>query len=168
MFKFIGKLFHNVILSVIVVILLITVLPACCGYLSHLTTFGGAYEQLWLDHVIRHLRILRHDCRDDQELFDVLDYTIQRYHRIGPFDVAVTRCDWYPFKDKDTVILGYNNPLIYGITIDIQTISELTTHAGAMIVVHEALHDYFPYGGHSHVYPVLDRMEKVYYEKHRF
>lgn len=128
--------------------------PLVVGYLSYGTQFGGVVEQIWLNKAIAHLGELRYNCADP-ELCDVLDYTIDRYNKIGPFDVAVSRCDWYPLRRK---ILGINNPLIPGMTLDINVLL-LSLHDGAMILVHEALHDYKPYIGHGHVDPIMARLE---------
>ena len=134
------------------------VLPWVGGFLSYSANYGGIAEQHWLDCAVDHLRTLRLDC-DDPELDGVLEYTIRRYNRIGPFDVTVSRCDWYPFHDHT---LGFNNPLVPGITIDIDVLHRYSIHTGAMILVHEALHDYPPYLGHNHVTPMMDKLENHY------
>ncbi len=124
------------------------------GYLGYGTQFGGYWEQMWLDRAVIHLETLRQDC-PDPELCGVLDYTINRYHKIGPFNVAVSRCDWYPLQSR---VLGMNNPLVPGMTLDLDVLM-LPLHDGAMILVHEALHDYYPYVGHSHVDPIMAKLE---------
>lgn len=149
--KALWTLFRCTIIAFIAAILL----PLAAGALGYSTNFGGAVEQLWLDQTIDYLTYLRKDCTDP-ELQDVLDYTIRRYNKIGPFDVAVSRCDYYPFYEKT---LGLNNPLCPGVTLDIDLLTDYTLHQGAMTLVHEALHDYPPYLGHSHVYPVMDKLE---------
>jgi hypothetical protein len=139
-------------------ILFTFVLPWAGGLLSYCVNWGGIEEQYWLDRVIDHLRMLRLDC-DDPELDEVLEYTIRRYNRIGPFDVSISRCDWYPFHE-DTI--GLNNPLVPGVTIDLDVLHRHSIHYGASLLVHEALHDYPLYVGHSHVYPVIDKLEELY------
>lgn len=138
------------------------VIPFSAGFLSYFTNFGGVEEQFWLNAAITHIHQLKSHCQDDPELQGVLDYTIQRYNQIGPFDVAVSRCNWTPFQRKGRVILGYNNPLVPGVTLDIRTLTDYSLHDGAMVLVHEALHDYPPYLGHSYVHPVMDRLEERY------
>jgi len=140
------------------VFLFIFVLPWASGFLSYGTNSGGLAEQLWLDCVIDHLQTLRLNC-DDPELDEVLEYTIHRYNRIGPFDVAVSRCNWYPFQDHT---VGLNNPLVPGVTIDISVLHQDSIHYGAMLLVHEALHDYPPYICHGHITPVIDKLEDHY------
>lgn len=149
------RILRSVLLSIF---LFIFVLPWASGFLSYGANSGGLAEQLWLDCVIDHLRTLRLDC-DDPELDEVLEYTIHRYSCIGPFDVAVSRCDWYPFQDHT---IGLNNPLIPGVTIDIDVLHQYSIHTGAMLLVHEALHDYPPYLGHGHITPVIDKLEDHY------
>jgi hypothetical protein len=127
------------------------------GYLGYGAQFGGYREQMWLDKAIFHLIALHQDCTDP-ELCGVLDYTIRRYYDIGPFDVAVSRCDWYPLKSR---VLGINNPLVPGVTLDLDVL-RLPLHDGAMILVHEALHDYYPYAGHSYVDPTMAKLEAYY------
>lgn len=140
------------------IILFAFVLPYAGGFLGYGANFGGIAEQYWLDRVVDHLRTLRLDC-NDPELDEVLEYTIRRYNRIGPFDVAVSRCDWYPFHND---IIGLNNPLVPGITIDLDVLHRYSIHRGAVLLVHEALHDYPPYLGHSHITPVIDKLEDHY------
>lgn len=137
------------------------VLPYAAGFLAYATTYsGGVAEQTWLDTVVDHLRTLRSECTDP-ELKEVLDYTIRRYNQIGPFDVAVSRCDWNDWLYSDYT-LGLNNPLVPGITIDLSVVSEHSIHSGAAILVHEALHDYPPYLGHKHVTPITDKLENLH------
>lgn len=145
--------------SVLLSVALFTfILPCVSGLLGYGANFGGLAEQIWLDCVVDHLQTLRLDC-DDPELDEVLEYTIRRYNRIGPYDVAVSRCDWYPFRGH---VLGVNNPLVPGVTIDLDTLHRYSIHTGAMILVHEALHDYPPYLGHSHITPVMNKLEDHY------
>jgi len=129
-------------------------MPLIVGTTSYYTTFGGIAEQKWLDDVIRDLKWLRTRC-NEPDLQEVLDYTIRRYDRIGPFNVAVTRI---PQVDRDYVV-GCNNPLVPGLTIDLDVL-QYSIHDGAMVLVHEALHDYWPCLGHAHVDPIMKRLER--------
>lgn len=131
------------------------VLPFLCTFVGYTGNTGGVVEQLWLDDAIEYLVYLRQDC-PDEELCGILDYTIHRYHKIGPFDVAVNQCDWLPLSDH---ILGLNNPLCPGITLDIDLLHDYGPHEGSMTLVHEALHDYPPYAGHSYVYPMVNKLQ---------
>jgi len=136
------------------------------GLLIYLTLpfIGGLYywrcvdvqaEQHWLNAATAHLRTLRDRC-DDPELYAVLDYTIQRYHRVGAWDVMVMPC-----ASTDAIsVLGVNCPWCPGITLDPATL-RMSLHDGALVLVHEALHDYYPYFGHAHVDPVMKRIEKL-------
>ncbi len=138
--------------------LVAVMLPVGCGFLAYSTNHGGVSEQAWLNQAIIHIIWLRDYC-DDPELREVLGYTIQRYHRIGPFDVSVACCDWPGFAEG--TVLGVNNPLVPGLTLDISTL-QLPLHDGTMVLIHEALHDYPPYLGHSFVDPTIAKLEDAY------
>lgn len=105
---------------------------------------GGEYEQAWLNAEIAYLKQLHRQC-DDPELKEILAYTIKRYNRIGTWGVAIIDC-WD--KDLHVNVLGVNIPWCPGITIDPMVLN-LSIEEGAEILVHEALHDRFPYFGHS-------------------
>lgn len=127
------------------------------GVIGYGSSYGGIVEQLWLDKCIKHLQMLRINC-DDPDLQDVLDYTIQRYNKIGPFDVAVRRIWQSPIGAH---VIACNNPLIPGLSVDIDVL-KYPIHDGAIIVVHEALHDYYPCVGHSHITPREEKLEQLY------
>lgn len=152
--NFYQRLWRVIVLSTIIGL----IAPSAMGYLfNFIGPYGGITEQDWLDDCIAHLRILRADC-DDPELQGILDYTIQRYHRIGPGDVAVVRLWQCPYN---TEAIARNDPLVPGITVDIDLL-QYPTHDGAITVVHEALHDYFPYIGHAHITPREEKLEQLY------
>lgn len=139
----------------LIAIVLALVLPPTFAFIGAFGNTGGVIEQFWLDDAIAYLKYLRKDCPDPQ-LCEVLDYTIQRYHKIGPFDVAINQCDILPLDDR---ILGCNNPLCPGMTLDIDLLHDYGPREGSLTLVHEALHDYPPYIGHDHVYPVLNKLD---------
>lgn len=157
-----GKRF-SLIRCFVIAVATVLIAPIMAGILGFAVNHGGVTEQLWLDRAVNHLVELRQGCKDP-ELQDVLDYTIERYDRIGPFGVAVGRCNWYMMPTRGHV-LGLNNPLCPGITLDIDLLTDYSLHQGAMILVHEALHDYPPYFGHSHVSPVMDKLEAHYMQR---
>jgi hypothetical protein len=107
------------------------------SYLAALLPGGGEYEQRWLDKVIAHLETL-----DDPEMQGVIDYTIRRYSHIGPFGVSV--------QQLPRTIHGVNNPFCQGITIDSSVLHDPVPF-GASVVLHEAMHDYWPHFWHSHI-----------------
>ena len=127
---------------------------------------GGGYyslcgdrgrEQWYLDRCILHLRVLRDRC-DDPQLQGVLDYAIRRYSHVGAWDVM-----FMPLSGplgKGYEVIGCNCPWCPGVTLDTRVL-EFSFHDGAMVLVHEALHDYWPYFGHAHVDPVMERFEKL-------
>ena len=106
-------------------------------YLAALLPGGGEYEQQWLDKVITHLETI-----DDPEMQEVIDYTIRRYSHIGRFSVSVRQLPEFQ--------LGLNNPFCRGMTIDESVLRE-SIGFGASIVLHEAMHDFPPHFGHSHI-----------------
>jgi len=153
------KLIFHFLRASVLSMLFFLLIPYVAGYLAYGCAFGGIVEQLWLDKTIDHLALLKARCpEEDDELREVLIYAMQRYHRIGPFDVAVSRCNWYPVQSNQA--LGINNPLVPGITLNIDVL-RLPISDGAMILVHESLHDHYPYVGHGHVNPIMSRLEAL-------
>jgi hypothetical protein len=133
------------------------------GLLDYYPDPGGAGEQVWLDKAIDHLRCLASQCRHDPELYDVLCYTIVRYDRVGRLDVSFQSLRWFnTHKNKDGWhrCIGHNHPLFPGFIVD-HDIRYYPIHEGAGILVHEALHDYWPYFGHAHVTPIMRRYEQM-------
>ena len=118
-------------------------------WLTALLPYGGDTEQTKLNTVIAHLERCRDVC-EDLEMKKVMDYTIRRYNRIGPLNVAVMQLR------EDTLAL--NNPLCPGMTLD-ESVLRYPVPFAASIVLHEALHDYPPYLGHSHIdQPYLEEL----------
>ena len=118
-------------------------------WLTVLLPYGGDSEQAKLDTVICHLKRCRDVC-EDPEMKKVMDYTIRRYNHIGPFSVAVMQLR------EDTLAL--NNPFCPGITLD-EDVLRYHVPFAASVVLHEALHDYPPYYGHSHIdQPYLEKL----------
>jgi len=110
-------------------------------YALALTPGGGVVEQGWLDSILTHLEARLEVCKDEK-MAGVLEYTICRYRRIGPFCVKVMQLP--------EGIDGWNHPLCPGVTID-SAILLGDTHLGAFVLVHEAMHDYPPWIGHLHI-----------------
>lgn len=75
---------------------------------------------------------------DNPERRAAIVYTLWRYDRLGPFDVAICptiRC------------AGINAPWCPGITINPEFLDD--SEVLADLLLHEALHDYPPYFGHT-------------------
>ena len=88
---------------------------------------------------------MRAHC-DDPGLQGVLDYTIERYHRIGPLDVSVQyTVNFLPSYRA----LAYNCPWLPGVTLD-RDLLDYPVEFGAVILCHEALH-VATFLGHSHI-----------------
>lgn len=118
---------------------------------------GGCYyvgcgprpEQAWLDKVVAHIKTLH---SDDPEVQAVLNYTLARYSRIGPWDVMVA-----PLASPEGAA-GMNCPWCPGLTIDPQVLS-YGIPAGAGVLIHEACHDYSPFF-HPLADPFIEKVEK--------
>jgi hypothetical protein len=110
-------------------------------YAICLAPHGGAEEQAWLNGVVLHLEVKRDEC-DDPEMKEIIDYTIRRYNTIGPLGVRVVQLP------ED--VAGMNNPFVMGVNLD-EYLLRCSRPVGALILVHEAMHDYWPHFGHSHI-----------------
>jgi len=121
---------------------------------------GGAKEQAWLDKAISHLREVARISHNDPELCNALCYTIVRYDRIGRLDVAFRSLRWVNTHQIDnetwSVVMGQNDPKLPGLILD-PDVMTYPIHKGAGVLLHEALHDYWPYYGHAHVTPIMNR-----------
>lgn len=102
---------------------------------------GGEIEQRWLNDVIAHLEARVEVC-EDEGMREVMEHVLRRYDYIGPFGVSVMQLP--------ETILGLNSPLCPGITIDSAVLLG-DVKLGAFVIVHEAMHDYPPWIGHSHI-----------------
>ena len=110
-------------------------------YLSNLLPGGGIEAQKWLDKEIAFIEQKIETC-EDPEMKQVFEYTVKRYRRIGRFNVRVLQLPDH--------IHGYNHPSCPGITID-EKVPHMDIMYGALVLVHEAMHDYPPYYFHSHI-----------------
>jgi len=120
-------------------------------------------EQQYLDRSISHLHLMRTNC-DDPDLQGILDYTIRRYNRVGAWDVMFMPLG-NPlaalFTPSDKAI-GCNDPLCPGVTLDSCLLVGPPEEA-ALVLVHEAMHDYWPCWGHAYI----NAREKKLYELSR-
>lgn len=110
-------------------------------YLMIVVPGGGKSEQVWLDQVIEHIEAKQDVC-EDPEMKAILDYTARRYDYIGLFGVKVVQLP--------EGLLGLNAPLVPGITVD-ESLRRHSIRFAASVIVHEAMHEYFPYLGHYHI-----------------
>lgn len=110
-------------------------------------------EQAYLDICIRHLKDMRVYC-DDSDLQGILDYTIQRYNKIGAWDVMI-----FPLACSPKAV-GCNEPFCPGITLD-PSLLLWEPEDTAIIIAHEAMHDYWPYYGHSHINQREEKLWKL-------
>jgi len=119
---------------------------------------GGVYysltgdhiaEQQYLDRCIVHLRMMR-ACCDDSDLNDILDYTIRRYHKVGAWNVMFLPLTG-PVIVPGGKAIGCNCPWCPGVTLDTCLLIEFSPEESAIVLAHEALHDYWPFFGHDHI-----------------
>jgi len=96
-------------------------------------------NQARLDTIMARVDRLAAACHE-QKLKDLLVYTSQRYRTLGPFGVRIQSLRLFNAA-------GVNFPWVPGLIID----SEFWQYPDSVvlvIIVHEALHDYYPWGGH--------------------
>ena len=110
-------------------------------YLTNLLPGGGEDAQFWLDREMRFIERRIETC-EDPEMKEVFEYTVAKYNKIGRFQVRVMQLP------EGTH--GYNMPTCPGITID-EEVPHMDLEYGAFVLVHEAMHDYFPCFGHFHI-----------------
>ena len=131
------------------------VAPPYIGGLYYSLCGGHEQEQEYLDRCIEHLKVMRAYC-DDPDLCEILAYTISRYRKVGAWDVMfmpLTGC-----VKPSCKVIGCNEPLCPGITLDPCLLLDAPEDT-AIVIVHEALHNYWPYVGHDHI---NDRERKLY------
>jgi len=125
-----------------------------------LPIIGGMYyslsgdhrgEQRYLARSIAHLQLMRAFC-DDPDLRGVLDYTIRRYHKVGAWDVMFMPLTG-PVSNAGRAgkVIGCKCPWCPGGTLDTCLLIDFAPEETAIVLAHEALHDYWPYFGHSHI-----------------
>ncbi|MEN6367647.1 MAG: hypothetical protein ABFC88_12605 [Thermoguttaceae bacterium] len=116
------------------------------------------YEQQWLNRAIAHCKAMR-AATNDPDLQDILDYTIRRYNKIGGWNVEVMPCFTPPdLLFRDVHVIGINCPNCPGITLD-PDVLRMPLEDGTIVLIHEAMHDYWPYWGHGHI---SDRERKFF------
>lgn len=153
-----AKWFIGIVLSIVIGTPLLYTTPSYIGGLYYTQTGWHNTEQEWLNSCQWELqRMKRHCSPQDQDLKEIIDYVMGRYNTIGPWDVMV-----FPLTNnkEGKKVIGRNDPLCPGITIDPWVFGQ-SHRTGALLLIHEALHDYWPCWGHDHVTPIMDRMEKL-------
>jgi hypothetical protein len=119
---------------------------------------GGAYysltgdhtaEQQYLNRCIIHLKVMR-ACSDDPDVNGILDYTIRRYHKVGAWNVMFMPLTG-PVIIPGGKAIGCNCPWCPGVTLDTCLLIDFPPEETAIVLAHEALHDYWPFFGHGHI-----------------
>jgi hypothetical protein len=148
---------------------IITVFVTAVAVQLSLPFIGGVYyslcgshdtEQAWLDRATLHLQRMR-DATDDPDLQGILDYTLQRYSRIGAWNVMVMPLTT-PLTHPGCKVIGCNCPWCPGLTLDTCLLLWPSDEV-AIVLAHEAMHDYRPFFGHGHI---NDREQKLYELSH--
>jgi hypothetical protein len=106
---------------------------------------GTSTDQARLDRLVAEIRCLEQQC-NEQKLKQVLGYTADRYNQIGRFGVRIL-----PIP----LMSGVNVPWCPGLTIS----PEAWTYDDKIVIqilVHEAMHDYYPYFGHYHMWGTVN------------
>ena len=78
---------------------------------------------------------------EDPEMIVAFEQAL-KYRRVGLFGVRVMQLP--------EAYHGFNWPTCPGITID-EEVQHIGLKYGALVIVHEAMHDLYPYFGHSHI-----------------
>ncbi len=110
-------------------------------YASNLLPGGGEVAQAWLDDEIAYIELRIPHCKT-LKMREAFQYTVDHYRRVGPFGVRVMQLPDH--------VHGYNHPLCPGITID-EEVPHMGRKYGAMVLIHEAMHNFPPYLGHFHI-----------------
>jgi hypothetical protein len=150
------KLVRTTVISTLAAVALHFAVPIAGG-LWYVGCGDRYVEQEWLNRATSHLKLLRAHC-SDPDLQNVLDYAIRRYNKVGAWDVMVMplaniRPGWRT--------IGCNFPFVPGITLDPEVLT-YDLHEGSMVLVHESLHDWFPYFGHSQVTPRINKLDALW------
>jgi len=122
-------------------------------FVSLLLPAGSEFDQRKLDCIVAKIERLEAAC-DDPELKDVLNYTARRYNRIERGGVAI-----HPMR----FCAGVNIPWCPGVTIDAECWG-YCVNTVLVILVHEAMHDYWPYFGHGHITELERKLERIVWE----
>ena len=139
-------------------------------FMLSLPFLGGLYyafsgnhldEQYFLDRCVDHLKQCRAVC-SDPDLCEVLDYTVQRYNKVGAWNVMFAPLS-FPYVAPGMKVVGCNCPWCPGVTLDTCTLL-WTPEEAAMVLAHEAMHDHYPYFGHSYVTPREIKIQALSYK----
>lgn len=109
-------------------------------YFSNLLPGGGSKEQRWLDREMKFIE-QRLETLKDPEMRVAFEYAL-KYNKIGRFRVRVMQLP--------EGIWAYNMPTCPGITID-EEVLDLPLSFGAFVIIHEGMHEFFPYLCHFHI-----------------
>lgn len=104
---------------------------------------GTEADCVKLDRLVGTMEEMRRICKNP-ELRDLLEFTSQRYRYISRWSVRIV--DY-----GDLNIAGMNWPHLPGMTLDRWCWDECDDNILIGLMLHEAMHDYYPYFGHDHM-----------------
>lgn len=139
---------------VLAAVLIFLLTPFVCWLLPPST---NSNDNIALCRAIQTLKDVRIHEPISNELSVAIDYTVDRYTSIGRMSVNVR---WLP-----EYVAGVNAPWCPGMTLNSDVWGE-SVFVDAELLLHEAMHDYPPYLGHAHVYPITQEFEQAYWRLH--
>jgi hypothetical protein len=104
---------------------------------------GTDADRVKLDRLVGTMEAIQRDCKNP-ELRNLLGFTSQQYRYISRWNVRIV--DW-----GDLGIAGMNWPHLPGMTLDRWFWDECDDNILIGLMLHEAMHDYYPYFGHDHM-----------------
>lgn len=104
---------------------------------------GTSADQAKLSRLVATMKVMQTEC-DDSELAGLLEYTSQTYDSIGRLNVKILHLE-------DLGAAAVNFPFVPGMSVDRWVWETLHDEYLIGLLLHEAMHDYYPYLGHEHM-----------------
>jgi len=108
---------------------------------------GTQADKVKLDRLVGTMEEMWWDC-DDPELRDLLEFTSSRYRYISRWNVRI-----FDYGELD--IAGMNWPHMPGMTLDRWCWEKCDDITLIGLMLHEAMHDHYPYLGHDHMHHLV-------------
>lgn len=125
------------------------VLSGVLGMVIIFTTFpmlfspGTDADQRQLSRLVQKMKVMQAEC-EDVELAELLGYTSQTYNTISRFNVRILSLNCINAA-------GMNWPVVPGMTLDREIWGNSSDRTLIGLMLHEAMHDYYPCFGHGHM-----------------
>jgi len=117
---------------------------------------GTNTDQAQLSRLVQTMKDMQAQC-DDPELVGLLEYTSQTYDTVSRFNVRILPMEWFGAA-------GMNWPIVPGMTLDRWCWGTLDDRTLIGLMLHEAMHDYYPGFGHGH----MDHLVPVNANKNKY